>query len=56
MEAGEAAVAETLAWLEREACHVRRGTNNRHAKVPEAGGGKGALRQVRGGGEVHPQA
>ena len=35
VEAGEAAVAETLAWLEREACHVRRGTNNRHAKVPD---------------------
>ena len=35
VEAGEAAVAETLAWLEREACHVRRGTNNRQAKVPD---------------------
>ncbi|MGD9998747.1 MAG: MobF family relaxase, partial [Ilumatobacteraceae bacterium] len=35
VEAGEAALAETLAWLEREACHVRRGTNNCHAKVPD---------------------
>ncbi len=35
VEAGEAAVAETLAWLEREACHVCRGTTNRHAKVPD---------------------
>ncbi|MCW2751173.1 MAG: conjugative relaxase, partial [Aeromicrobium sp.] len=35
VEAGEAAVAETLTWLEREACHVRRGTNNRHAKVTD---------------------
>lgn len=35
VEAGEAAVTETLAWLEREACHVRRGTNNRHTKVPD---------------------
>jgi conjugative relaxase-like TrwC/TraI family protein len=31
--AGEAALGETIAWLEREACHVRRGTNNRAAKV-----------------------
>jgi conjugative relaxase-like TrwC/TraI family protein len=40
VEAGHAAVAETLAWLEREACFVRRGTNNRSAKVasPEAWG------------------
>jgi conjugative relaxase-like TrwC/TraI family protein len=33
--AGEAALAETLAWLEREACHVRRGTNNRSAHVTD---------------------
>ena len=33
IEAGEAAVSEALAWLEREACHVRRGTNRREAKV-----------------------
>lgn len=33
LAAGEAAVAQGLAWLEREACHVRRGTNNRHAHV-----------------------
>ena len=32
MTAGcEAALAEALAWLEREACFVRRGTNNRRA-------------------------
>lgn len=31
--AGEAALGQTIAWLEREACHVRRGTNNRAAKV-----------------------
>ncbi len=33
--AGEAALASTIAWLEREACHVRRGTNNRSAKVAD---------------------
>ena len=33
VEAGDAAVAEALAWLEREACHVRRGTNRRDTKV-----------------------
>lgn len=29
----EQALADTLAWVEREACHVRRGTNNTAAKV-----------------------
>lgn len=33
IEAGETAVSEALAWLEREACHVRRGTNRRDAKL-----------------------
>ena len=33
--AGEAALASTVSWLEREACHVRRGTNNRAAKVAD---------------------
>src|SRR4051794_10142270 len=33
IEAGEVAVSEALAWLEREACHVRRGTNRCDAKV-----------------------
>ncbi|MEM1334211.1 MAG: MobF family relaxase, partial [Actinomycetota bacterium] len=28
------AVAESLAWLEREACFVRRGSNNKRAKTP----------------------
>ena len=32
LDAGEAAVAEALAWLEREACHVRRGSNRRDVK------------------------
>jgi conjugative relaxase-like TrwC/TraI family protein len=31
VDAGQTAVAEALGWLEREACHVRRGTNNRAA-------------------------
>ena len=40
VEAGERAVAESLAWLEREACFVRRGTNNRAARLadPESWG------------------
>ena len=40
VEAGERAVAEALAWLEREACFVRRGTNNRAARLadPESWG------------------
>lgn len=29
VEAHDRAVAEAVAWLEREACHVRRGSNNR---------------------------
>jgi conjugative relaxase-like TrwC/TraI family protein len=33
VESGEAAVAGALGWLEREACHVRRGSNNRSAKA-----------------------
>ena len=32
----EAALGESLAWLEREACFVRRGTNNRQARVDPA--------------------
>ncbi len=32
-EACEAAVGEALSWLEREACFVRRGTNNRRLAV-----------------------
>jgi conjugative relaxase-like TrwC/TraI family protein len=32
----EAALNESLAWLEREACFVRRGTNNRQARVDPA--------------------
>jgi conjugative relaxase-like TrwC/TraI family protein len=31
--AGEAAVSQTLGWLEREACFVRRGSNNRQARI-----------------------
>lgn len=31
VDAGRTAVAEALSWLEREACHVRLGTNNRAA-------------------------
>ena len=30
----EAALAESMAWLEREACFVRRGTNNRENRPP----------------------
>ena len=37
VDACEAAVAEALAWLEREACFVRRGTNNAAAKVATVG-------------------
>jgi conjugative relaxase-like TrwC/TraI family protein len=33
VEASEVAVAEAVAWLEREACHVRRGTNRQQAKL-----------------------
>ncbi len=33
VEGCERALADTLAWVEREACHVRRGTNNTVAKV-----------------------
>lgn len=32
-EAVDAAVGEALSWLEREACFVRRGSNNRRAKT-----------------------
>ncbi len=32
IEASEVAVAQAVAWLEREACHVRRGTNRQQAK------------------------
>ena len=32
----EAALQESMAWLEREACFVRRGTNNRKARVDPA--------------------
>ena len=32
----EAALRESMAWLEREACFVRRGTNNRKARVDPA--------------------
>jgi len=53
VEAGEAAVAETLAWLEREACRVRRGTNNRLAKVPDVG--EWGTRRLPGAGFVGAQ-
>jgi conjugative relaxase-like TrwC/TraI family protein len=33
IEASEHAVAQAVAWLEREACHVRRGTNRQQAKL-----------------------
>jgi conjugative relaxase-like TrwC/TraI family protein len=35
VEAGEAAVAAALGWLEREACFVRRGSNNCQAHVAD---------------------
>ena len=35
----EAALAESMAWLEREACFVRRGTNNRKMAADPAGFG-----------------
>ncbi|MGE0308927.1 MAG: MobF family relaxase, partial [Acidimicrobiia bacterium] len=53
VEAGEAAVAEALAWLEREACHVRRGTNRRDAKV--AGVELWGTRRLQGAGFVAAQ-
>ena len=37
VEACEVALAESLAWLEREACFVRRGTNNRKMVADPAG-------------------
>ena len=45
VEAGQAAVADALGWLEREACHVRRGSNSRPnpdgtfgtSRIPAAG-------------------
>ena len=39
VSAAARAVDETLSWLEREACFVRRGTNNRAASVASAGWG-----------------
>lgn len=36
VEAGETALAASLGWLEREACFVRRGSNNRHASADPA--------------------
>jgi conjugative relaxase-like TrwC/TraI family protein len=39
VEACEAALAESLAWLEREACFVRRGTNNRKMAADPEGFG-----------------
>lgn len=39
VEACETALAESLGWLEREACFVRRGSNNRHASADPAGFG-----------------
>jgi conjugative relaxase-like TrwC/TraI family protein len=39
VEACEVALAESLAWLEREACFVRRGTNNRKMVADPAGFG-----------------
>ena len=39
VEACEAAVGEALSWLEREACFVRRGTNNRKMAADPAGFG-----------------
>ena len=39
VEACEAAVVEVLGWLEREACFVRRGTNNRRMVDDPAGFG-----------------
>ncbi len=53
VEAGEAAVAEALAWLEREACHVRRGTNRRDAKV--RGVENWGTRRLQGAGFVAAQ-
>ena len=35
-DACEAALGEAMGWLEREACFVRRGTNNRQARVDPA--------------------
>lgn len=53
IDAGESAVAEALAWLEREACHVRRGTNRRDAKV--AGVEMWGTRRLPGAGFVAAQ-
>jgi conjugative relaxase-like TrwC/TraI family protein len=39
VDACEAAVSEALSWLEREACFVRRGTNNRKMAADPAGFG-----------------
>jgi conjugative relaxase-like TrwC/TraI family protein len=39
VEACETALTESLGWLEREACFVRRGSNNRHAAADPAGFG-----------------
>lgn len=39
VDACEAAVGEALSWLEREACFVRRGTNNRRMASDPAGFG-----------------
>ena len=36
IEAGEQATRLTLAWLEREACFVRRGSNNQQARHPDS--------------------
>ncbi len=47
VDACEAAVAEALSWLEREACFVRRGTNNR--KMADDPAGFGTRRMIADG-------
>ena len=52
VHAAEAAVADAIAWLEREACHVRRGTNRQDAKGRVADWG---TRRMPGAGFVAAQ-
>jgi conjugative relaxase-like TrwC/TraI family protein len=50
VEATDAAVESALGWLEREACFVRRGSNNR---ITQTGSGEGfGTRRLRGAGFV----
>ena len=48
IDAGERAVAEALVWLEREACFVRRGSNDQ-SRRPADGGPWGTRRMITSG-------